>query len=221
MKRSILAASVAAAALALSSGTASADATAFAGHYVGVDIGYGFGEANSERFVNGPLPYNATQLDADINGVSFGAHAGHNMLLGTMWIIGVEAGVNYSGLEGDDNGNGGDNNEFTADWEASLRAHVGFSINNHTMLYAMGGYSWLGGDSNVTDPGEQESVSETFSGLTVGGGVEVMLAPNLSGRLQYRHTNYDAENLVFPINGYNMETGPSVDEVSVGVSWRM
>ncbi len=220
MKRSILAASVAVAALMASSGTALADATAFAGHYVGVDIGYGFGEANSERF-GATAAYGSTQLDADLNGVSFGAHAGHNMLLGTMWIIGVEAGVNYSGLEGDDNGNGGDNNEFTADWEASLRAHVGFSINNHTMLYALGGYSWLGGDSNVTDPGELESVSETYSGWTLGGGVEVTLAPNLRGRLQYRHTNYDAENLVFPINGYNMETGPAVDEVSLGVSFAM
>ena len=219
MKRSVLAASVAAAALAMSSGTALADATAFAGHYIGVDVGYGFGEANSERWGATPA-YGLTQLDADLNGVSFGAHAGHNMLLGTMWIIGVEAGVNYSGLEGDDNGSGGDNNEFTADWEASLQAHVGFSINNHTMLYATGGYSWLGGDSNVTNA-PIESVSETFSGWTVGGGVEVMLAPNLSGRLQYRHTNYDAENLFFPLQPYNMETGPSVDEVSVGVSWRM
>jgi len=210
MKKSILAATVAAAALAMSSGTALADATVFAGHYVGVDIGYGSGEANSERYGATPA-YGSTQLDADLNGVSFGAHAGHNMLLGTMWIIGVEAGVNYSGLEGDDNSSGGDNNEFAADWEASLQGHVGFSINNHT---------WLGGDSNVTNA-PIESVSETFSGWTVGAGVEVMLAPNLSGRLQYRHTNYDAENLVFPINGYNMETGPSVDDVSLGLSWRM
>ena len=32
---------------------------------------------------------------------------------------------------------------------------------------------------------------------------------------------YDAEDLVFPINGYHMETGPSVNEVSLGLSWRM
>lgn len=195
--------------------------SSFVGTYVGIDLGYGWGDANSERYGNIGAPYTLTQDNAEIDGFTFGGHLGHNWAIAPNWVLGVEGAVNYSGLEGDDNGDNGDNNEFSADWEGSLTAHVGVEVSPKAMIYVLGGYSWLSGGSNVTDPGEQESVSETYSGWKFGAGLEIACTPNMNVRLQYSHTDYDAERLTFPVNNYDMETGPSVDEVSVGVSWRI
>lgn len=195
-------------------------ASPFVGTYLGLDLGYGWGDANSENYGNIGFPYAFVQDNAEIDGITFGGHLGHNWSLGGSWIIGVEGAVNYSGLEGDDNFSNGDNNEFSADWEGSLTAHVGMAISPKAMLYVLGGYSWLSGDSNVTNA-PIESVSETYGGWKFGAGFEYACTENMNVRLQYSHTNYDAENLTFPINLYDMETGPSVDEVSIGLSWRI
>lgn len=207
------------------SSTANADgmagASPFVGTYAGVDLGYGWGDANSENYGPIGLPYASTQLNAEIDGFTVGAHLGHNWAIAPNWVLGVEGAANYSGLEGDDNFSFGDNNEFAADWEGSLTAHVGVAVSPRAMIYVLGGYSWLSGDSNVTDPGEQETVSETFGGWKFGAGFEYACTQDMNVRLQYSHTNYDAERLTFTTNNYDLETGPSVDEVSVGLSWRL
>lgn len=205
-------------------GVANADgsdnASPFVGTYLGVDLGYGWGDANSERYGNIGGPLSFTQANAEIDGVTLGGHLGHNWSLGGNWVIGVEGGVKYSGLEGDDGFSGTDNNEFSADWEGSLTAHVGFAVTPKAMLYALGGYSWLSGDSNVTNA-PVESVSETYGGWKLGAGVEYACTQNMTVRLQFTHTDYDSERLTFTTNNYDMETGPSVDEISVGLSWRL
>ena len=206
------------------SGAANADGmgggSPFVGTYVGVDLGYAFGDANSERYGNIGFPYAFSQANAEIDGFTFGGHLGHNLAIAPNWVLGVEGALNYSGLEGDDNFANTDNNEFAADWEGSLTAHVGAVISPKAMIYVLGGYSWLSGDSNITNA-PTESVSQTYGGWKYGAGVEFACTPNMNVRLQYSHTDYDAEDLVFPVNGYHMETGPSVDEVSVGLSWRI
>ena len=205
-------------------GVAQADGTSsaspFVGTYVGIDLGYGWGDANSEEYGFIGFPFSFTQDNAEIDGFTFGGHVGHNWAIAPNWVLGVEGALNYSGLEGDDNFDDSDNNEFAADWEGSLTAHVGVAVSPKAMIYVLGGYSWLSGDSNVTNA-PTESVSETYGGWKLGAGLEFACTPNMNVRLQYSHTDYDSETLTFTTNGYDMETGPSVDEVSLGLSWRI
>lgn len=87
------------------------------------------------------------------------------------------------------------------------------------MFYVLGGWSWLGADSEVLDIGEEESVSETFSGWTAGAGVEFGLSPTANLRIQYRYSDYGSETLTFPINNYDLGTGPAIHEITLGMNW--
>jgi len=215
--KKILAASAAAVALTMVSTPASA--ANFVGSYLGVDVGYGTGEANSENFgaIGGPLT--STQADANIDGALLGAHIGHNWAGGSSWIFGVEGEFRYAGLDGDDGGSGGDTNELSTDWEGSLQAHIGTMMSPTSMFYVLAGWSWMGADSNVLDPGEEETVSETFSGWTAGAGVEFGLSPTSNLRIQYRYTDYSSETLTFPGNAYDLGVGPTVHDVTLGLNW--
>lgn len=214
----ILAASAAALALTLTATPASA--ANFVGSYLGVDVGYGAGQANSENYgIPVGAPLTSTQGDANIDGSVLGAHIGHNWAGGATWIFGVEGEFRYSGIEGDDGHSGGDTNALSTDWEGSLQAHIGTMVSPTTMFYVLGGWSWLGGESSVTDPGEEESVSETFSGWTAGAGIEFGLSPTANLRIQYRYSDYGSETLSFPINNYDMATGPAIHDVTLGLNW--
>lgn len=214
--KTVLAAS--AAVVALAAFSTAAEAQPFTGTYLGADIGYGSGDANSERFgvIGGPLV--STQADAEIDGFLLGAHLGHNWHLGPQWILGVEGEWRYAGLEGDDGGSGGDINELSTNWDASLTAHLGLVVSPSAMIYLTGGFTWLDADSNVLNA-PIETVSETFGGWTLGGGIEFSLGAMTTARVQYRYADYDEEVLTFPINLYDMETGPTINEITAGVSW--
>ncbi len=209
-----------AAAMALTLAATPASAANFVGSYLGVDVGYGAGQANSENF-GAPVgsPLTSTQGDANIDGSLLGVHVGHNWVGGATWIFGVEGEFRYSGIDGDDGGSGGDNNSLSTNWEGSLQAHLGTMISPTTMFYVLGGWSWLGADSEVLDIGEEESVSETFSGWTAGAGVEFGLSSTANLRIQYRYTDYGSETLTFPLNGYDMATGPAIHEITLGMNW--
>lgn len=214
--KKILAAS--AAALALAAFAAPASASSFVGSYLGFDVGYGGGQANSESYgpIGSSLPL--TQADANVDGAILGAHIGHNWAGGSTWIYGLEAEFRYQGMDGDDGGSGGDINELSTDWEGSLQAHIGTMINPTTMFYVLAGWSFLGADSNVLNA-PLETVSETYSGWTAGAGVAFELSPTSNLRLQYRYTDYGSETLTFPVNNYDMETGPAIHELTLGLSW--
>jgi outer membrane immunogenic protein len=214
--KTILSASVAALALAMAS--MPANAADFVGGYWGIDVGYGMGDANSEHFgaIGGPLL--STQDDADVEGGILGVHVGHNWGGGGSWVFGLEAGVRYEGIEGDDNFDGGDNNELSTEWEGSIQAKIGTIVNPTMMVYLTGGWSWLSADSNVTDLGEEETVSEVFSGWTAGAGIEFGLSPDANMRVQYRYSDYGEEVLTFAGNGYDMAVAPAIHELTVGLN---
>jgi len=206
------------AALFIGAADAAPSPAPFTGLYMGIDGGYGWGEANSEHYglIGGPL--NFTQADADIDGFLVGGHLGYDWRLGPNWVFGLEGGVRYAGVKGDDGGSGGDVNELSGNWDASVTAHVGVMMGKGSMLYALGGFTWLDADSNVNNA-PTETVSETFSGWTLGGGLACSMSPSMTWRLQYRYSDYDEEVLTFPVNNYDMATGPTMHELTVGVSW--
>lgn len=214
--KKILAASAAAMALTLSATPASA--ANFVGSYLGVDVGYGAGQANSEKYGNIGGPHIFTQADANVDGSILGAHIGHNWAGGTGWIFGLEAEFRYEGLDGDDSGSGGDINELSTNWEGSLQAHLGTMISPTTMFYVLGGWSILDADSNVLNP-PLETVSETFNGWTAGAGIEFGLSPTANLRIQYRYSDYSTETLRFTTNLYDMETGPAIHDITLGLNW--
>jgi outer membrane immunogenic protein len=214
MNKTIVTLALAASALTLAS---SASAAPFSGFYVGASVGHSSGDANQTRFSAPGGPFIFTQNDAEIDGWGAGVFAGYNHKMGN-WLVGLEGNYDWKDVSGNDNGLGGDINELEQNWEASIRAKLGYQVYDDLVLYATGGYSWSDFDSNVLNL-PTESVSNTFDGWTAGAGAELQVATNVTARLEYRYTDYSDDRVPLPINGYDLEVGPEIHNVSVGLSY--
>lgn len=198
--------------------SAGVQAAPFNGFYLGVEAGGGWGDANQTRYGNiGGAPV-FTQADASLDGAVYGVYAGRDWSIGPKWIFGIEGNWDASSIAGDDNGSGGDINEWDQNWEASLRARVGVLLAPGTLLYATTGYSWADFDANVLNA-PVSSRSNTFGGWTLGAGIECALAPNLTGRVQYRYNDYSSEDVSHAPETYYIVAGPTVQTLAVGLGW--
>jgi outer membrane immunogenic protein len=76
---------------------------------------------------------------------------------------------------------------------------LGFVFNERTLLYGLGGYTWIDGkvksshefDEFFFDGQVSIDEEESVDGLTLGGGIEHMLTEYLSLKLEYRHDFLD------------------------------
>jgi outer membrane immunogenic protein len=150
----------------------------------------------------------------------FSPYFGYNWQANSRWVLGVEADVAFGSQTITTNNyypatpfRGSDTfrNSFSvkADWDASIRARVGYLITPDLMVYGTAGPSWLRLQStsncstSTDDDGDCASGngfigplpgslthSTTKLGATVGGGLEAMLSPNWIVRGEYRYSDY-------------------------------
>jgi outer membrane immunogenic protein len=128
----------------------------------------------------------------------FGAQAGYNFQTGPV-VFGVEGDLGFilpgqlklltgtaSGSEaGIGMGSYGD-----------ITGRLGFAFGS-TLLYAKGGWAFFTGDDSFhTATGSFSSVkhTDTFTGLTWGGGIEHMISRKVSLKLEYQHFDFGSEN---------------------------
>jgi outer membrane immunogenic protein len=158
-------------------------------------------------------PYNAENE-------RFSPYFGYNWQANSHWVLGVEADVAFGSQTITTNnyypatpfrGTGAIRDSFSAkaDWDASIRARVGYLITPDLMVYGTAGPAWLRLQSTsncstlVGDDGDCSSGngfvglspgslthSTTRLGATVGGGLEAMLSPNWIVRGEYRYSDY-------------------------------
>ena len=169
------------------------------GFYVGGNVGYGWGSANSDvnYFDAFDVP-SATNCVEDIfalcingsdtvhmNGVIGGVQAGYNWQNGN-YLLGAEADFQGSGQSGTNNfnipfNNGNPSNASISlkdrmPWFGTVRGRVGY-VANQWLLYATGGvaYGRIEGNSSATAPGFFPSVlgAAPCAGLPLGGPCQV------------------------------------------------
>ena len=151
----------------------------WAGPYLGLQAGYGFGEVE----VPGP--------DIDTDGFTGGVLAGWQAQSGSI-VYGVEADVNYNRSQG---GNGVIGTNARVD--GSLRARLGYAVNDRILLYATAGGA---AESRRVSAGGG-SDRNTGLGWTAGAGVDAKLTDQVFGRLEYRYADYGSDR-------YNTGAGP-------------
>jgi outer membrane immunogenic protein len=155
------------------------------GFYLGVQGGYVWTNLDVEGGVS---------LD-DLNGGIFGGYVGYNYQIDSFVI----------GLEGDFNGTWNDDDfafagppPFTVsvgtDWLASIRARAGFAW-DRALIFATGGVGFTQASVDTTIGGVTFTGDETFTGWTLGGGVEYAFTDNWLGRLEYRYYGFDDEDI--------------------------
>ena len=206
----------------------------WSGPYIGLQAGYVWGDADVTYDVPAATPGNYThQLlfrrqtltsDPDPDGFIGGIYAGYNWLLQDNWLIGVEGDWSFSSADDtaaitDPNGNTLPNitTKVEQNWDASLRLRAGKVMGDY-LPYVTAGIAWA--DLDVTLQGSSNSYTEsmTFTGWTIGAGLEMKINENLHGRIQYRYTDYGDESGT--INNIPVKVDYNSHMVTVGLSYR-
>ena len=147
-----------------------------------------------------------------------GLHAGYNHQIGT-FVLGVEGDIEYSGLKGGYRNpiNGIDSK---IGWQGSLRARAGFAV-DRALIYATGGLALADIKHTYINPPVAEGFSKTRVGWTLGAGVEYSFTQNITGRVEYRYTDFGKTRynslVAFPGASYRQHS--TNHTVRVGLSY--
>jgi outer membrane immunogenic protein len=158
------------------------------GLYIGTHVGYGWSDVDWQFDL---APGVSTSHSG--SGALLGGQVGYNIQSG-QFVFGAEADLSGAWIDG---GTACPNPAFTCDhsfnWLASLRGRIGAAINgNRTLLYATAGGAWADVDYTAASGAVfGTGFSETHFGYVVGAGVEHMLTPNLTARVEYLYYGFD------------------------------
>jgi outer membrane immunogenic protein len=174
------------------------ETSGWAGFYVGVNAGGGFGSANSDFSVGGGPTFASVELP--LKGAIGGGQVGYNWQSGPM-VLGGEADFQASSIKGGISTpcvppfcglplTASYNQELP--WFGTVRGRIGYAQAGW-LLYATGGYAYGRVDTSATATAgpltAQLRTSETRNGWTVGGGAEMQLAPRWSVKLEYLYVD--------------------------------
>ncbi|WP_377295710.1 outer membrane protein [Rhizobium sp. SGZ-381] len=173
-----------------------APAFSWTGAYIGVLGGYGWGNGDFDGGVNG---------SEDFDGGRIGGFVGYNWELSSGFLVGLEGDVNYDWNEETVAGA-----DVGTDFSGSVRGRVGYAM-DRAVIFAAGG--WTATNGYVDGAGVDEN--KTFSGWTVGGGVDYAFTDKMFGRLEYRYNDYGDKNIA----GTNVDFDQHVVNVGLGVKF--
>jgi outer membrane immunogenic protein len=205
------------------------------GFYAGLNIGGSWGRLdNSLVSTTGVVAF--TNSDK-IDGVIGGGQIGYNWQ-SNQWVFGLEADFQGSGQKGDGSffipGVGGNlalvipstsiTYEDKLNWFGTVRGRVGYAF-DRWLPYVTGGWAFGHGEINGTRTTGGVSTtfsgSESYSGWTVGGGVEWAFANNWSAKVEYLYINFGDGPTVPVTTGLNVVSGNLTDNiVRVGVNYK-
>jgi outer membrane immunogenic protein len=151
------------------------------GFYAGVHGGYAWGTAAG--------------LSPD--GFVGGVQAGYNFQVSPNGVFGFETDISATSI---DDKSGGV--KFGIDYLGTIRARAGYTM-DRVMFYATGGAAYGRGDLEIAGL----SNNQFHWGWTLGGGVEAMVTPNVSARLEYLYVDLAKETYASVLGpttiGYN------------------
>jgi outer membrane immunogenic protein len=173
MRKTLLMASVAATAVLALAAAAEAAPFDWSGFYAGAHLGYLFGDVSvTETGVRGG------NISGPIGGAIFGYNFAQSPLSNV--VFGLEADAGIAGVTG--HGVGGTMDSCTdylydLNWDAHFRARAGFPMGN-TMPFVAAGLAV----ANLDISNACEDFGGTFTGGTIGGGVDFKVAPRTIAR---------------------------------------
>jgi outer membrane immunogenic protein len=183
----------------------------WSGLYVGGNLGYGWGDGNTDvSFLPTPELFgdNNTSLRARSSGVTGGAQFGYNWQIGSL-VTGLEADIQGSGIKGSalaalTGANQGEiiSTEHKLSWFGTIRGRLGVTVTPDLVLYGTGGLAYGRVDASANwrfDPEQGQapaSVSKTKVGWTAGAGAEWMFARNWSAKLEYLYVDLGSASAI-------------------------
>jgi len=145
------------------------NAPSWTGLYVGLNGGYGFGDADWTGFAASPSP----------TGFLVGGTLGFNLQTG-LWVWGIEGDLAWANI---DDSVGARTSETT--WFGTARGRIGYAGWGSMMPYLTAGAAFAGVENSIG----AASVSDTRIGWTAGLGLEYMVWSNWSVKLEYLYAD--------------------------------
>jgi outer membrane immunogenic protein len=201
------------------------------GFYVGAHAGADWGpvivrDDAGDGVPPGPFEYKAS-------GAFVGATGGYNFQIGN-FLAGIEGDIGYMDLKGAGiipSSNPAAHQDITLDPGAygDITARFGYAF-NRTLAYVKGGGAFYDGVARqtTTNPGYVTTGTRTFTGWTVGGGVEHFITDKVSIKAEYQHFRFGTEvgyqtnvgDLTSPL-GYRFHnwTDLNAETLKAGVNW--
>ncbi len=163
------------------------------GIYGGVHGGYLWGDVDlAENGVAGP--------GGKIDGFVGGPLAGINFQSDSL-VFGLEADFAFSDADGQGVAVSPDY-AYDLDWDGHVRGRLGFAADD-VLFFAAGGLALA--NFRVNEIGSPITVDKTYTGFTVGGGIDYGFSPNLIGRVEYLHDEYGKEHYTIGVDSYTTD----------------
>jgi outer membrane immunogenic protein len=165
----------------------------WSGVYVGINGGWGFGNAtvNVPNLIGTVATIPGGSASATDNGGVVGGTLGFNYQAG-QWVFGAEGDWDYSGINtGSTNQicNNTGNCQTGNNWLATLRGRVGYAM-DRVLFYGTGGGAF--GNMQTTIDGTE--TTRTKAGWTAGAGVEWAFAENWTAKIEYLYVDLGNAN---------------------------
>ena len=191
------------------------------GFFVGGKIGGGFGDkwwnctAATDCDGGSDQSIGTTSMDGFLGGLL----VGYNWQTG-LWVFGVEGQWDWTDMHGQfpsgiDRGETGKSNIH---WIATLAGRIGFTI-DRTLVYAGGGVAWMRETDTDFGFGESFTGSSTSVGATFLTGVEYMIDPHWSARIQYNFYDFGSKDVALPTFP-TISTEARLHSITAGVNYR-
>ncbi len=151
-----------------------------------------------------------------------GGQIGYNYQI-NQWVVGLEGDLGWMGLHGSTLDPGSASNTMVginSGWYGDITGRVGVTF-DRALIYAKGGWAVYDGKESfsTTAPFTVGNSVGTFSGWTLGGGVEYMFAPNWSAKLEYQHFDFGNQTFTLTPAGWPFREALTVDTVKVGINY--
>ena len=169
-----------------------------------------------------------------------GLQAGYNQKLGQRVVVGAEVDISFPSLPVGLLGAqifaspqvGQASYQDTVAYSGTMRGRMGYVLDNNWLLYGTGGFAYaydklqrtqlLGTPVNGTaQEGSSQNGFMWRLGWTVGAGLEVPIAPNWTGKLEYQYSRFGNSSVFFPNSAQVFNSNLAMQSVRVGFNYQI
>lgn len=152
------------------------------------------------------------------NGSAFtgGFHAGANYMVTPQFMVGLEGDVDGTTFDQDGSfppGTAGTTGNANINWTSSIRGRAGFAFDRF-LAYGTAGVAFA--DVDVSNGAFSDS--NTHTGWTAGAGLEGMITPNVTARVEYLYADYGSQN--YTLGGTTSDIDVTSNVIRAGISYK-